>query len=182
MIIILLINYIGIQEVEGVLDDICRKIKKFRESSGYTQKQVSNLLNIERSTYSYYEIGKTIPDLKTLLKLAEIFKKPLMSLLEDERSGMNFADSPQFNQDHEDLKEKNKKYSKYKQSITKISEIKSKKCNPKRFCKNEYPKFLTDLTTQEKDIIICFRMLSYTSQKEIKEIIEKYLKVENILI
>lgn len=168
--------------MEGILDDICRKIRKFRESSGYTQKQVSSLLNIERSTYSYYEIGKTIPDLKTLLKLAEIFKKPLMSLLEDEGSGMNFSDSPQFTQDYEDLKEKNKKYSKYKQRITKTSKIKSKKCNPKHSCKDEYPKFLADLTTEEKDIIICFRMLSYTSQRKIKEIIEKYLKVENMKI
>ena len=35
------------------------KIRELREKYGYTQKKMSELLGIERSTYTYYETGKT---------------------------------------------------------------------------------------------------------------------------
>jgi transcriptional regulator with XRE-family HTH domain len=55
-----------------------------RIKSGYTQSQIAKILNIDRSTYSYYEIGKTMPDVSSLLTLAKIFNISISELLADE--------------------------------------------------------------------------------------------------
>ena len=44
-----------------------------RGASGMTQKQVSQHLNIDRSTYAYYETDKTKPDFETLLRIASMY-------------------------------------------------------------------------------------------------------------
>lgn len=49
------------------------KLRYLREKNGYTQRKVADFLNIDRSTYSYYETGKTRPDIETLKKLANLF-------------------------------------------------------------------------------------------------------------
>lgn len=38
-----------------------------------TQEQVAKNLNIVRSTYAYYETGKTCPDFDTVVRLAHLF-------------------------------------------------------------------------------------------------------------
>lgn len=52
---------------------ISLSIKRLRENAGLTQQQVADMLNIDRSTYAYYEIGKTSPSINSLKKLAQIF-------------------------------------------------------------------------------------------------------------
>ena len=49
------------------------KLKKSREDAGYTQQQVSDILNIGRSTIANYEVGRTEPDLETLSNLADFY-------------------------------------------------------------------------------------------------------------
>lgn len=63
---------------------LSKKIKKFRENNGFTQKQVADAINVERSTYAYYETGKTTPDIDTIIQLAKIFNVHYTDLLEDE--------------------------------------------------------------------------------------------------
>lgn len=46
--------------------------KYLRSEIGLSQKQIASLLNISQQSYSDYENGKTEPDFKTLLKIAEI--------------------------------------------------------------------------------------------------------------
>lgn len=53
---------------------------------------MADLLGVDRSTYSYYEIGKIIPDVSTVMKLANIFGVPYSSILSSETSS-KFADS-----------------------------------------------------------------------------------------
>lgn len=48
-------------------------LKRLRENAGLTQQQVADILNIDRSTYAYYETGKTYPSITSLKKLAKIF-------------------------------------------------------------------------------------------------------------
>ena len=48
-------------------------LKKYRKRAKKTQKEIAQVLNISRSTYSYYESGKILPDLKTVFKLSKIF-------------------------------------------------------------------------------------------------------------
>ena len=63
---------------------LSQKLKKLRENSGYTQLQIANALSIERSTYTYYETGKTTPDINTIIKLAKIFNVSYVDLFENE--------------------------------------------------------------------------------------------------
>ncbi len=66
-------------------------IKRLRIKSGYTQKQVADLLGVDRSTYSYYELGRIKPDIKTIMSLSEIFKVHYTQILESE-TNYRFSD------------------------------------------------------------------------------------------
>jgi transcriptional regulator with XRE-family HTH domain len=68
-------------------------LRELRIKSGYTQVQIAKILNIDRSTYSYYEIGKTTPDVSVLMALAKVFNIPINNLLADEGSPDAVADS-----------------------------------------------------------------------------------------
>ncbi len=48
-------------------------LRQCRENAGLTQKQVSDALGVERSTYAYYETGTTRPSGSMIIKLANIF-------------------------------------------------------------------------------------------------------------
>lgn len=57
-------------------------LKYYRHECGLTQQQVADRLKIERSTYTYYETGKTKPDINTLIKIAKVFDINYTALLE----------------------------------------------------------------------------------------------------
>ncbi len=57
-------------------------LKFYRHARGLTQQQVADRLKLERSTYTYYETGKTKPDITTLMKLAKVFNVSYTMLLE----------------------------------------------------------------------------------------------------
>ena len=65
--------------------EIARNIKKLRENSGYTQQQVADVLNVDRSTYAYYELGKILPSIETIYSLSRVFNVHYSELLGDER-------------------------------------------------------------------------------------------------
>ncbi len=46
--------------------------KTYRVFNDLTQSQVATALGIERSTYTYYETGKTEPNIKTTMKILKI--------------------------------------------------------------------------------------------------------------
>ncbi|WP_443656066.1 helix-turn-helix domain-containing protein [Faecalibacillus faecis] len=50
------------------------KLKKARIDAGYTQEQVHDILNINRSTLANYEIGRTEPKIETLGLLADFYE------------------------------------------------------------------------------------------------------------
>lgn len=62
------------------------KLRDIRERSGFTQQQVAAALNIDRSTYASYEIGRSQPSPATLVILAKLFNTPMEDLLDDELS------------------------------------------------------------------------------------------------
>ena len=49
------------------------RLRMLRKQTGVTQKEIAQSLNIDRSTYAYYETDKTNPDLNTLRRMANIF-------------------------------------------------------------------------------------------------------------
>ena len=65
-------------EAGKTLGDVLRAL---REDYDLSQGQVASALNIDRSTYTNYELNKTQPNLETLVKLAYIFNVPAASML-----------------------------------------------------------------------------------------------------
>lgn len=76
-----------------------------RSDCGFSQDQIAQKLRINRSTYSYYEIGKTQPSLENLTVLSRIFGVTVDELISVDLSvvqssgktfepAMPFADSP----------------------------------------------------------------------------------------
>jgi transcriptional regulator with XRE-family HTH domain len=77
------------------MEKLCinERLRELRVKSGYTQYQIAKILNIDRSTYSYYEIGKTTPDITVLMTLSRIFNIPINEMLADEDVPGHVADS-----------------------------------------------------------------------------------------
>ena len=56
-------------------------LKTYRKEAKLTQQQVADALNINRTTYTYYETGKTEPSIETLHKLVQMFNITYEDLL-----------------------------------------------------------------------------------------------------
>lgn len=49
------------------------KMKLIRNYNGYSQRQIAEILKIERSTYASYETGRNRPDVFAVQRFAKIF-------------------------------------------------------------------------------------------------------------
>lgn len=67
-------------------DFIGKRIQKCREERGLTRNEVAELLNVTLPTVHRWETGVRMPDLATIMKLANIFGVKLDDLIEDETS------------------------------------------------------------------------------------------------
>ena len=56
---------------DKIMSDAIRKLRKER---GLTQQQIADHLNIDRSTYAYYESGRTRLSIDVMVKLAYFYK------------------------------------------------------------------------------------------------------------
>ena len=52
--------------------ELGQKLAALRKKNEITQKQIADILHINRATYAYYERGDTEPDLKTLVRLSRM--------------------------------------------------------------------------------------------------------------
>lgn len=73
-------------------------LKRLRRGKRLSQQQVADYLHMDRSTYSYYELGQTKPTIDFLIKLAHLYGLHLNDLLGElppeeprERSNMLFG-------------------------------------------------------------------------------------------
>lgn len=123
------------------------KLKYYRESCELSQQQIANALNVDRSTYTYYETGKTTPSASTLLKLSKIFNVPCSIFLESINQELDLnslvADSV---------------YNKKSRDTTKSYESDEK---------------IYDLSKEEKDILIAYRVLNKSGQEKAQEYLKK---------
>ncbi|MDR1927453.1 MAG: helix-turn-helix domain-containing protein [Oscillospiraceae bacterium] len=55
-------------------------LSDLRKANGLTQQQVADYLHLDRSTYAYYESGRTKVNVEILIRLATFFKVPLAFL------------------------------------------------------------------------------------------------------
>jgi len=52
-------------------------LKQLRKQKDYTQEEIAKKINISQRAYSYYETGRSTPDMNTLIKLADFFEVSL---------------------------------------------------------------------------------------------------------
>lgn len=52
------------------------RLRQIRDSRQMTQEQVASLLALNRTAYTHYENGVNMPDILTLVRLAEIYALP----------------------------------------------------------------------------------------------------------
>ena len=60
---------------------LAANLRRLRTDHDYTQTQIGRKLNISRQAYSNYEIGKRIPDLDILIRIADIYHITLEELI-----------------------------------------------------------------------------------------------------
>lgn len=72
------------------------RLKKARLDCGLTQQQVAELLGIDRSSYTYYETGKSGVSTQTLKLLAIIFGIPFEWLIQEEKKRLEFHSYSKF--------------------------------------------------------------------------------------
>ncbi len=58
---------------EGFQDSLQKTLRNVRLACGFSQNEVAEVLKVSRSTYTYYENGKIIPDVQALRILAEFY-------------------------------------------------------------------------------------------------------------
>lgn len=61
-------------------------LRNYRKINQLTQQQVADALNINRTTYTYYETGKTEPSIDNLHRLIQIFGITYDDLLPSEKN------------------------------------------------------------------------------------------------
>ena len=71
----------------------CDRLREQRKRMDMTQEQVAKSLNIVRSTYAYYETGKTCPDFSTVVRLAHLFNVTTDYLLDADSPDSQLRDS-----------------------------------------------------------------------------------------
>lgn len=76
----------------NIYRSIAEKLRLLRTLEGVSQQQVADSVHVNRSTYSYYELGESKPPLDVLCALAEYFDVNLGYLIGTEgiRPGHKF--------------------------------------------------------------------------------------------
>ena len=74
--------------------EISERLKQFRSEHRYTQKELARLLHVKPATVSGWELGRNIPSIEMLKKLANIFEVPfdVMAGVSDSMSNTKTAD------------------------------------------------------------------------------------------
>lgn len=67
--------------------EIGTQIKKFRQEQQVSQQELADHLNISRQTISKWELGKSLPDLENVIRLAEYFNISVDILLGRKKPG-----------------------------------------------------------------------------------------------
>lgn len=53
---------------------INERLRAVRKANGLTQQNIADYLGLDRTTYTYYEMGDICPSVETFVKLSELYK------------------------------------------------------------------------------------------------------------
>lgn len=67
---------------ELVKNNIKKNVRLFRETNGYTQIQISELMGVSRTTYTKWESGDTLPNTIQINNLAKLYGKSVDDFIE----------------------------------------------------------------------------------------------------
>ena len=118
-------------------------LRQKRKELRLSQAKVADKLNIDRTTYAYYESGRCVPNIKVINDIAKVLDIPISTLI---NTILN-----------EDV-------------INEPSILKTTSKTSKRKNKDNEILF-SDLTKQEKEVIIAYRIALSSTKKEIKELL-----------
>lgn len=62
---------------------VAKQLKYYRKKFRLTQTALAKMLNVDRTTYVYYETGKVIPSLKRIFQIADFYGIPYTALIDD---------------------------------------------------------------------------------------------------
>lgn len=62
-------------------EELRKNLKFMRKYNNVTQAEIADKLGMDRSTYAYYETGKTVPGIFTLIKISEFLGCDINSLI-----------------------------------------------------------------------------------------------------
>lgn len=79
-------EYVSIMSLYATIGGEVLQLKAFRMSLNMTQKQLSELLGVKRSTVSMWEAGRSFPKTDMLPKLAKILNCTVDDLLKNVHS------------------------------------------------------------------------------------------------
>ncbi len=77
--------------------NIGERFKYYREKANLTQKEAAELLEIKSYQLANYETNRTEPNLKTLIKMSEIYKVSIDELLNNTIKNDNATHSEDYN-------------------------------------------------------------------------------------
>ena len=77
--------------------NIGERFKYYREKANLTQKEAAELLEIKSYQLANYETNRTEPNLKTLIKMSEIYKVSIDELLNNTIKNDNATHSEEYN-------------------------------------------------------------------------------------
>lgn len=69
------------QYKESKMEIFGRRLREVRKSKKLTQKEIADLVHVNRVTYTNWEKGKREPSFENLIKLADLFEVSLDCLL-----------------------------------------------------------------------------------------------------
>jgi len=64
---------LGVPEGQTKDSPLATRLKELRLKEGWSQEECAFKIGVARSTYSLYEISKSVPDLGTLIKIADTY-------------------------------------------------------------------------------------------------------------
>ncbi len=137
-------------------DTIAYLLKRYRLNCGYSQQMVANTLNIDRSTYTYYETGKSMPSLSTILILRNLFNIPYEELLKCFDSGAALA-AERLKDPTADKRQKDELSEKHKRIMLDKTAI------------YELPK-------EEQQLVLYYRRLNPDDREKLLEKLHKFIK------
>lgn len=114
-------------------------LRQKRKELRLSQAKVADKLNIDRTTYAYYESGRCVPNIKVINDIAKVLDIPVSTLIN------TILNEDVINEP----------------SISKTSKRKNK----------DNGILFSDLTKQEKEVIVAYRIALSSTKKEIKKLL-----------